>query len=115
VEHRRLRIRHLYYFRGQLRCGLCDRKMQGQRSNGEAYYRCRYAQEYALANTVDHPRNVYLRERQLLSALRRGPWPGRSPRTAGPTRSPRWPNTKPSPPPTTSSRPVPNSPAATPS
>jgi hypothetical protein len=69
VEHRRLRTRHPYYFRGQLRCGLCDRKMQGQRSNGEAYYRCRYAQEYALANTVDHPRNVYLRERELLSAL----------------------------------------------
>jgi site-specific DNA recombinase len=69
VEHRRMRTHHLYYFRGQLRCGLCDRKMQGQRSNGEAYYRCRYAQEYALANTVDHPRNVYLRERELLSAL----------------------------------------------
>lgn len=69
VEHRRVRTRHLYYFRGQLRCGLCERKMQGQRSNGEAYYRCRYAQEYALATTVDHPRNVYLRERELLSAL----------------------------------------------
>jgi hypothetical protein len=43
--------------------------MQGQRSNGEAYYRCRYAQEYALANKIDHPRNVYLRERDLLTPL----------------------------------------------
>ncbi|WP_433731914.1 hypothetical protein ACQP2Y_12270 [Actinoplanes sp. CA-051413] len=43
--------------------------MQGQRSNGEAYYRCRYAQEYALANKIDHPRNVYLRERDLVTPL----------------------------------------------
>jgi site-specific DNA recombinase len=43
--------------------------MQGQRNNGEAYYRCRYAQEYALANKIDHPRNVYLRERDLVAPL----------------------------------------------
>jgi site-specific DNA recombinase len=42
--------------------------MQGQQNNGEAYYRCRYALEYALAK-VDHPRNVYLRERDLLEPL----------------------------------------------
>jgi site-specific DNA recombinase len=29
----------------------------------------RYAQEYALANKVDHPRSVYLRERDLLEPL----------------------------------------------
>ncbi|WP_307833947.1 zinc ribbon domain-containing protein [Actinoplanes regularis] len=50
-------------------CGLCHRKMQGQRSNGEAYYRCRYAQEYALANKIDHLRNVYLRELDVVTDL----------------------------------------------
>jgi hypothetical protein len=43
--------------------------MQGQRTHGENYYRCRYAVEYALANEVDHPRNVYLRERDLVDSL----------------------------------------------
>jgi hypothetical protein len=43
--------------------------MQGQQSNGEAYYRCRYALEYALANKISHPRNVYLRERDVLAPL----------------------------------------------
>jgi hypothetical protein len=43
--------------------------MQGQQNNGEAYYRCRYAQEYALANTIDHPSNIYLRERDLIGPL----------------------------------------------
>jgi site-specific DNA recombinase len=48
---------------------LCRRKTQGQRSYGETYYRCRYPQEYALANQVDHPRNVYLRELDLVDPL----------------------------------------------
>src|SRR6266511_2380455 len=68
-EHKRHRARHLYVFKGALYCGLCDRKMQSHQSNGEAYYRCRYAQEYALANKVHHPRNVYLRERDLVGPL----------------------------------------------
>ena len=68
-EHKRHRARHLYVFKGALYCGLCDRKMQSHQSNGEAYYRCRYAQEYALANKIHHPRNVYLRERDLVGPL----------------------------------------------
>lgn len=43
--------------------------MQGQYSNGVAYYRCRYPQEYALANKIDHPRNVYLREDVLVEPV----------------------------------------------
>ncbi|MET7966280.1 zinc ribbon domain-containing protein [Micromonospora sp. NPDC005305] len=43
-------------------CAPCDRRMQGQYNHGDAYYRCRFPQEYALANQVPHPRNVYLRE-----------------------------------------------------
>jgi hypothetical protein len=68
-EHKRHRARHLYVFTGALYCGLRDRKMQAHQANGEAYYRCRYAQEYALANTIQHPRNVYLRERDLVGPL----------------------------------------------
>ncbi|GFJ93414.1 hypothetical protein Prum_070560 [Phytohabitans rumicis] len=43
--------------------------MQGQYSHDAAYYRCRYPAEYALANHVQHPRNVYLREQDLLPLL----------------------------------------------
>jgi hypothetical protein len=34
-----------------------------------AYYRCRFPQEYALANRVAHPSNVYLREDVLVEPL----------------------------------------------
>lgn len=37
--------------------------MQGQRDHGHAHYRCRYLDEYALADRVAHPLNVYLPER----------------------------------------------------
>ncbi len=65
----RHRVRHQYALRGLLHCGCCTRRMQGQWNHDEAYYRCRYPQEYALANTVEHPRNVYLAERDVLPAL----------------------------------------------
>jgi DNA invertase Pin-like site-specific DNA recombinase len=68
-EHKKHRSRHPYVLKGLVYCAICQRRMQGQRSNGEAYYRCRYAQEYALANKIDHPRNVYLRERDLVTPL----------------------------------------------
>ncbi len=35
------------------------------------YYRCRYPKEYALANHVSHPANVYLREADVLPAIDR--------------------------------------------
>jgi site-specific DNA recombinase len=60
---------HSYALRGLLQCSCCTRRMQGQWNHDEAYYRCRYPQEYALANTVEHPRNVYLAERDVLPAL----------------------------------------------
>lgn len=65
----RHRVRHPYALRGLLHCGRCARRMQGQWNHGEAYYRCRYPQEYALANTIEHPRNIYLAEREVLPAL----------------------------------------------
>jgi hypothetical protein len=58
-----------YVFRGLLRCGICNRLMQGTWNNDEAYYRCRIPEEYATANRIAHPRNVYLRERRLQPAL----------------------------------------------
>ncbi len=45
--------------------------MQGQYSNQDPYYRCRYPKEYALAAHVRHPGNVYLREADVLPAIDR--------------------------------------------
>ena len=39
--------------------------------NGLPYYRCRFPAEYALANRVHHPINVYLREDQLMGEVNR--------------------------------------------
>ena len=43
--------------------------MQGQHAHGVAYYRCRYPQEYALSNKIDHPKNVIMREELLITPL----------------------------------------------
>jgi hypothetical protein len=51
-----------YAFTGSIFCGVCERRMAGQWMNAAPYYRCRFPQEYALANKISHPRNVYLRE-----------------------------------------------------
>jgi len=60
-----------YQLRSLLFCGLCDRRMQGNWNHGIARYRCRYPNEYALANNVGHPRTVYLREDQIVPSLDR--------------------------------------------
>jgi site-specific DNA recombinase len=65
----RVRVEHPYLLRSRLYCGVCDRRMQAQRSHGSVYYRCRFPQEYALANRVKHPRNVYVAERDLIGPL----------------------------------------------
>src|SRR5690349_12145965 len=65
------RVIRPYVLRGRLYCGYCGRRMQGQYSNREPYYRCRYPKEYALASHVRHPANVYLREADLLPAVDR--------------------------------------------
>ncbi|WP_425434750.1 recombinase family protein [Nonomuraea jiangxiensis] len=64
-----------YQLRGLLYCGICDRKMQGQWVNDAPYYRCRFPEEYALANHLMHSRNVYLREDRVVPRLDR--WLGR--------------------------------------
>ncbi len=45
--------------------------MQAHWLNRAAYYRCRFPQEYALANKLIHPRNVYVREDQVVPRLDR--------------------------------------------
>jgi len=54
---------------GLVVCALCQRKMQGSANHGRAHYRCRYPSEYAMANELDHPRNLYVREDPILGPL----------------------------------------------
>jgi site-specific DNA recombinase len=75
VSKERITTRHAYVFRGRLTCGLCSRKMQGQKSRQDLYYRCRFPDEYALANKIWHPRNLYLSERDLVRPV--DAWIGR--------------------------------------
>src|SRR6266545_1826775 len=75
-----------YALRGRLRCGLCQRRLQGQWVRGEAYYRCRYPAEYAHSAHLDHPGNVYLRETDLVPKL--DAWLARLVRPASPGRLP---------------------------
>jgi site-specific DNA recombinase len=65
----RLHTRHAYVLGGRLVCGVCDRKMQSHWANELAYYRCRFPAEYALANRIAHPRNVLVREDEVLPEL----------------------------------------------
>ncbi|WP_080644102.1 recombinase family protein [Salinispora arenicola] len=63
------KARYPYILRGLMLCGLCGRKMQSHQAHETAYYRCRYPNEYALANHIQHPRNIYVAERDIVPAL----------------------------------------------
>ncbi|XVQ10460.1 hypothetical protein ACQP1W_49500 [Spirillospora sp. CA-255316] len=54
-------------FQGCLYCGYCERK--GNWNNGQAFYRCRFPDEYALVNELDHPKVVYLREAEIIDPV----------------------------------------------
>ena len=69
MNRERHRTTHRYVLRGLLRCGICERRMQGQQRREQLFYRCGYPNEYGLANKVEHPRNVYLAERDLVGPL----------------------------------------------
>lgn len=62
APHKPHRTRHPYVFKSILYHATCNRRMQGQHSHDVAYYRCRYPSDYALANRIDHPKNVIMRE-----------------------------------------------------
>jgi hypothetical protein len=66
AEHKPHRHTHPYALRGLVVCGLGERRMQSHWVNGEPYYRCRFPAEYALANHVEHPLNVNLREDAII-------------------------------------------------
>jgi hypothetical protein len=65
------RTQNTYQLRGLLFCGICERRMQSHWIDGRDYYRCRFPQEYALANKIKHPSNVYLREDVVVPKLDR--------------------------------------------
>ncbi len=65
---RRERTRHPYLLSGLMRCGLCDRRMQGSWNHGHAYYRCQFREEYALADG-EHPKTIYIQERAIVPGL----------------------------------------------
>ena len=66
---KRRRTARTYQLSGLVRCGLCDRRMQGSWNNGRAHYRCQFAAEYAAVKAITHPKTVYLREDVLTRAL----------------------------------------------
>ena len=43
--------------------------MSGNFNHGQPHYLCRFPAEYALPNRVDHPKNVYLREADVLGRV----------------------------------------------
>jgi hypothetical protein len=67
--HKPHKSRHAYVLRGLLFCAICERRMQGHWANAAPYYRCRFPNEYAVANKVQHPLNVTLRQDVLLDPL----------------------------------------------
>ncbi|HZM77263.1 MAG TPA: recombinase family protein [Candidatus Limnocylindrales bacterium] len=69
AAHKPHRTRHPYVFKSLIYCSVCQRRMQGQHSHNIAYYRCRYPSDYALANSVDHPKNVIMREDLLTGPI----------------------------------------------
>lgn len=69
TQHKPHRRPRAYALRGVMFWGLCERRMSGKWNNGQAYYLCRFPTEYALANRVSHPKNVYLREAEVLGQV----------------------------------------------
>ena len=61
----------VYLLRKRLRCGLCQRRLQGHWVHAQPYYRCSYPPEYRAATGLAHPRTIYLREADLLPHLDR--------------------------------------------
>jgi hypothetical protein len=69
AEHKAHRAKRPYALRGCVWCGLCGRRMQSHWVNDAPYYRCRFAAEYALANRVEHPLNVYMSESAVIGEV----------------------------------------------
>jgi DNA invertase Pin-like site-specific DNA recombinase len=61
--------RRCYVLSGLVLCKLCGRRMHGNPNHGANHYRCTFAAEYGLANKVDHPKAVYVKESTIVPAL----------------------------------------------
>ena len=66
---RTLRTQHHYALKGLMFCAACGRRMQGNWNHGRAHYRCRFPNEYAMGNKINHPLTVYVREDAVLEPL----------------------------------------------
>jgi Recombinase/Recombinase zinc beta ribbon domain len=59
-----------YMLRGLVHCGICERKMQGNKAHGTLRYRCITTQTRSLpAYLSDHPKAVYVRKDAIVNAL----------------------------------------------
>lgn len=68
---RHVRAQHPYAFKGLFTHRTCGRRMQGNWVRSEAYYRCRFPAEYAVANKIDHPLSATVREADIIDPLDR--------------------------------------------
>lgn len=59
-----------YVLSGLVRCGVCQRRMQGQWNHGRAYYRCRFTEDYPGGESA-HPKSLYVKEDSILPGLDR--------------------------------------------
>jgi hypothetical protein len=62
---------HTYVLAGLVQCRLCGRRMDSHWVNGRAGYRCRHGHYSAQTRPADAPRNLYVREDELLARLGR--------------------------------------------
>ena len=58
-----------YLLAGLLRCGACGRRLESAWSNGKPAYRCRHGYTSATRPDPDRPKNLYVREDQILPRL----------------------------------------------
>jgi hypothetical protein len=58
-----------YVLRGLLHCGICGRRMQGNTVRGVPRYRCRYCAEYAIRHELEHPKQLYVTEEPIVTAI----------------------------------------------
>ncbi len=75
ATHKPHRTRRPYAFRGCLHCGCCERRMQGNWNNDQAYYRCRFPVEAKVDRAmrdIRAPKTEQLRILLLGSSSERG-------------------------------------------
>ena len=58
-----------YLLAGLLRCGTCGRRLESAWSNGKPAYRCRHGYTSATRPDPARPKNLYVREDQILPRL----------------------------------------------